>query len=126
VAEQPAQHWRTTLKRRLAVAAGAFLLWSAAIEARLVYFQVVQHDFLVAAAERQQSQTIIAPAKRGEILDRDGHLLAFSVDAATLYAVPTEIADATRTVAALCRAFGDCDAKERASLLEKFSPDPRT
>ena len=44
-----------------------FLLWSAAIEARLVYLQVFQHAELAARAERQQSRTIEAPAKRGEI-----------------------------------------------------------
>ena len=38
--------------------------------------------------------TVAAPAKRGEIFDRNGRLLAYSVDADTIYAVPTEIADA--------------------------------
>ena len=35
--------------------------------------------------------TMPAPAKRGEIFDRNGRLLAYSVDADTIYAVPTEI-----------------------------------
>ena len=94
MAEQPAHDWRTTLKRRLAVAAvGCLLLWAVAIEARLVYLQVVQHAELSARAERQQLRTVDAPAKRGEILDRHGRLLAYSVDADTIYAVPTEIDD---------------------------------
>ena len=69
------------------------VLWALAIEVRLVVLQVVQHDELVARAERQQMSTVIAPAKRGEIFDRNGRLLAYSVDADTIYAVPTEITD---------------------------------
>ena len=120
MAEQPANAWRTTLKRRLVAAAAVFLLWSLAIEARLVYFQVVEHDALVAAAERQQSRTVAAPAKRGDILDRSGRLLAYSVDADTVYAVPSEVSDAAAAAAALCKALGDCDRTERETLAERL------
>ena len=37
MAEQPANAWRTTLTRRLSAAAAVFLIWSVAIEARLIY-----------------------------------------------------------------------------------------
>jgi cell division protein FtsI (penicillin-binding protein 3) len=120
VAEQPADAWRTLLKRRLLAAAAVFLLWSLAIEARLVYFQVIERDSLVAAAERQQSRTIVAPAKRGDILDRAGRLLAYSVDADTVYAVPSEIANVEHALAALCTALADCDAKDRETLGERL------
>jgi cell division protein FtsI (penicillin-binding protein 3) len=120
VAEQPANAWRTTLKRRLAAAAAVFLVWSVAIEARLIYFQIVEHDRLVAAAERQQSRTISAPAKRGDILDRSGRLLAFSVDADTVYAVPSDIDDAAGAAAALCRALEDCSRTDRDALVERL------
>lgn len=118
--EPTAHPWRTTLKRRLAIAAAAFLVWSAAIEARLIYFQVVEHQSLVAAAERQQSRTIEAPAKRGEILDRHGRLLAYSVDADTIYAVPSEIDNPQRAAIALCGALDDCKKDERAALTERL------
>ncbi len=120
MAEQPANAWRTTLKRRLVAAAAVFLLWSLAIEARLIYFQVVEHDALVAAAERQQSRTVAAPAKRGDILDRSGRLLAYSVDADTVYAVPSEIQNAGAAAAALCTALGGCTGKDRAALAERL------
>ncbi|MGH8722161.1 MAG: penicillin-binding protein 2, partial [Burkholderiales bacterium] len=86
MAEETALSWRRTLKRRLAVAAAGLALWTAAIEARLVYLQVVRHEELAARAERQQMRTIEAPAKRGEILDRRGRVLAYSVDADSIYA----------------------------------------
>jgi len=120
VADQPANVLRTTLKRRVALVFGFLLLWAVAIEARLFYLQVVRYGDLSARAERQQSRTIEAPAKRGDILDRHGHILAYSVDADTIYAVPNEIGDIDATTAALCRALGDCDAKDRQAMTERI------
>jgi cell division protein FtsI (penicillin-binding protein 3) len=120
VADPPANDWRPTLKRRIAVALGLLIAWSIAIEARLVYLQVVRYTDLASRAERQQSRTIEAPAKRGDIVDRHGRILAYSVDADTIYAVPSEIPDADRTAAAVCGALGDCDAKDRQAIAEKI------
>ncbi|PYR27680.1 MAG: hypothetical protein DMF98_05175 [Acidobacteria bacterium] len=112
--------WRATLKRRTLVAAALLGIWAAGIEARLVHLQVVRHGDLVARAERQQLGTSEAPAKRGDIVDRRGHVLATSVDADTIYAVPSEIGDPDATVARLCAAFSDCTAKERQALGERL------
>ena len=109
------------LKSRLMVAAGVLVLWALGIEVRLVVLQVLQHDQLVARAERQQMSTVLAPAKRGEIFDRNGRLLAYSVDADTIYAVPTEVADAAKTAAALCDALDDCTPKSRDELRDRLS-----
>ena len=120
MADTSANAWRTTLKRRLVVAAAVLLAWSAAIEARLVYLQVFQHDELLSRAERQQMRTVAAPAKRGEILDRAGRVLAYSVDAESIYAVPTEIDDPGKAADALCDALDDCAPKERQVLAERI------
>ena len=112
--------WRATLKRRTFVAAGALALWCAGIETRLVYLQVIRHGDLVARADKQQLRTRETPAKRGDIVDRKGHMLATSVDADTVYAVPSEIGDPETVVAKLCGAFGDCTAKERQALGERL------
>jgi cell division protein FtsI (penicillin-binding protein 3) len=114
-------HWRLVMRRRLVVAAGVLVLWVVGIEARLIVLQVVQHDELVARAERQQMSTVPAPAKRGEIFDRNGRLLAYSVDADTIYAVPTEIIDPAKTASALCDALDDCTKKSREELKERLS-----
>src|SRR5687767_8564746 len=111
------------LKSRLMMAACALVLWVAGIEARLLTLQVIQHDDLVARAEKQQMSTLAAPAKRGEIFDRNGRLLAYSVDADTIYAVPTEITDATATAAALCTALDDCTRKMRDELRDRLAQD---
>ena len=76
MADKSANDWRATLKKRLTVAFCVLLAWSVAIEARLVYLQVFRYADLSARADRQQSRTIPSPAKRGEILDRNGRILA--------------------------------------------------
>lgn len=120
MAAESVHQWRAVVKRRIAVAACGLLLWSAGIEARLVYLQVIDHADLSARAERQQMRTQPIPAKRGEILDRRGRVLAYSVDADSIYAVPGEIAQAPSAAAALCGALRDCTSKEEQSLADKF------
>ncbi|MBS1819854.1 MAG: transpeptidase family protein [Acidobacteria bacterium] len=119
---EPAADWRQTLTRRVGLAAVFFGLWALGIEARLVNLQVIQHADMVELAQRQQSQTNTLAAKRGDIVDRKGRVLATSVDADTIYAVPSVITDDDGTVRKLCEAFGDCTAKERKDLLERLKP----
>jgi cell division protein FtsI (penicillin-binding protein 3) len=121
VAQPTPPPWRDTLRRRAVVAGVCLLVWTAAIEGRLVLLQVVRHAELTARADRQQMRTVTAPAKRGEIRDRHGRLLAFSVDVDSIYAVPAEIGDAAGTAQALCRALDDCDRGKLKALVERFS-----
>ena len=121
MAAQPDLNWRPVLRRRLMVAVGVLACWVLAIEVRLVVLQVWQHDQLTLRAERQQSETQKTPGKRGEIVDRHGRLLAYSVDADTIYAVPTDVADPIKAAAALCGAFDECDKKDRDQLVERLT-----
>jgi len=111
--------WRGVVKRRLLVAVVGISCWTAVIEARLLWFQVVQHDTLVTRAARQQQEVVPAPARRGEILDRHGNVLAFSVDAPSVVAVPSEVEDAQATAAAVCRIL-ECSDTERARITERL------
>ena len=121
MAEKPVRTWRTTMKRRLLVTAAVVALWSGAIQARLVYLQIFKHAELTARAVKQQERRRTLPAKRGEILDRRGHTLARSVDAQTIFADPSMLADARRTAEALCGALEDCTNEERQDLERKLS-----
>src|SRR5438067_8391590 len=112
--------WRATLHQRIVVAATLFAVWAVGIETKLVYLQVYRHTDLVARAVKQQMRTREAPPKRGDIVDRKGRVLATSVDADSIYAVPSEIGNPDEVVAALCRAFRDCNARERQTLLERL------
>jgi cell division protein FtsI (penicillin-binding protein 3) len=113
--------WRIVLRRRIVVVAALLAVWVTTIEARLVYLQVFRRADLAARAERQQERTQASPAKRGDILDRRGRVLATSVDADTIYAVPTEIDDPPGAARKLCEALADCDARERQSLADRLS-----
>ena len=120
---EPAFNWRPTIRRRILVAASVFALWTIGIEARLVFLQVVSHADLSSRAEKQQLRTQTLPAKRGEIFDRRGRLLAYSVDVDTIYAVPYEIRDARKTAAALCGALTECSRKEQQAIAERLGAD---
>ena len=112
--------WRVILKRRTRAAAVLFALWATVIEAKLAYLQVYRHGDLVARASRQQMRTIDAPAKRGDIVDRRGRVLATSVDADTIYAVPSEIGNPDEVAAKLCAALADCKHNERQALADRL------
>src|SRR5689334_3490813 len=116
----PAGDWRETVRRRIVVVAAILGVWVTSIEAKLVYLQIFERADLVASAERQQERTQPSPAVRGDILDRRGRVLATSVDADTIYAVPTEIDNPADAVRRLCDALGDCDKRDRAALAERL------
>jgi len=112
--------WRRTVRTRLAVAAAFFAVWTVGIEARLVYMQVFQYTSFIARAQKQQMRTITAPAKRGEIVDRGGRVLAYSVDAESIFADPTEIENPAAIAAAVCHALDECTAADRLAMEKKL------
>ena len=94
MSEPTSDNWRATIRSRLLVGAAIFVLWAVGIQARLLYLQVHKHHDLQARAENQSARTMDISAKRGDILDRHGRVLAYSVDADSVYGVPSEIEDA--------------------------------
>jgi cell division protein FtsI (penicillin-binding protein 3) len=112
--------WRTTIRTRVLVSAVLFALWTAGTEARLCYLQIVQYSSLMTRAQKQQMRTVTAPAKRGEILDRAGRVLAYSVDAESVFADPTEVEDPVAVASAVCGALEECDATDRQTMEKKL------
>lgn len=112
--------WRQTLTSRLFVCACVFAFWTAAIEARLFYLQVIAHAEMTTLANNQQLRTINPPAKRGEILDRNGRVLAYSVDADTITADPTEVEKPEETARAICQALDACNADRLRELVARL------
>jgi cell division protein FtsI (penicillin-binding protein 3) len=101
---------------RMMLVALSLCLWALVIGLRLVQLQLFERESFARQAARQSERTINLDPRRGPILDRNGHELAVSVDAESVYAVPPEIQDAPRTAAALGRALG-LDAPARRELL---------
>ena len=108
--------WRDVVRRRLLVTACVMTLWGIAIEARLVQLQVFRHDTLVERAQRQRSRTVDTHPRRGEIVDREGRVLAYSVDADTVIAVPADIDEPVETARLLCEVLECRD--ERRDLIQ--------
>jgi cell division protein FtsI (penicillin-binding protein 3) len=115
--------WRSTLRSRLIVCAAVVAAWTVGIEARLFYLQVVQYDRFMELANRQQVDPLTLPAKRGEMLDRNGRVLAYSVDADTIFADPTEVDNVERTASKVCAALDDCDTATRRSMVKALKRD---
>jgi cell division protein FtsI (penicillin-binding protein 3) len=97
----------------------AISMWALGIGARLFQLQVLSRTFFKRQASRQSERTINLDARRGPILDRNGHELALSVDAESVYAVPQDVSDPTRTALALSQALG-LDQNERKDLLSQL------
>ena len=113
--------WRATIRSRLVVCAIGLAVWVSAIEARLLYLQVAQYDEMKVRADDQHLRRVPTPAKRGDIVDRNGWLLAYSVDAHSVVAYPRLIKDPLTTARLVCRALERCDAARERSLAESLA-----
>ena len=116
MSEPASDKWRVTIRSRLLLGAVVFVLWAVGIQARLLYLQVHRHEDLQSRAENQSARTMDIAAKRGDILDRHGRVLAYSVDADSVYGVPSDIDDTAKTASMLCAALADCAPNEEEEL----------
>jgi len=103
------------VRLRLMLVTLSACFWVLVIMVRLVQLQVLGRAFFERQAARQSERTINLDPRRGAIVDRNGHPLAVSVDAESIYAVPQDIEDAAGTAAALGRALS-LDAAARKDL----------
>ena len=109
------------VRLRLMIVTLSACLWVLVIMVRLVQLQVLGRAFFERQAARQSERTINLDPRRGAIVDRNGHPLAVSVDAESIYAVPQDIEDAAGTATALGKALSlDAGARrELQAALEK-------
>ncbi|WP_347060311.1 penicillin-binding protein 2 [Blastococcus sp. HT6-30] len=88
---------------------------------RLVVLQGIDGAAYASAAEQDRLRTYPIAALRGQVLDRDGNPLAYTVDASRVVADPTVVRDPARTALALTTLL-DVPVPE---LTEKLSADGR-
>jgi cell division protein FtsI (penicillin-binding protein 3) len=77
--------------RRITILAAVFLLLLAAAFARATWIQVIKGPEYAAMALRQHRETVVVPAARGTIVDRNGEPLAIGRLATTVYANPRQV-----------------------------------
>lgn len=117
--------WRRLFKGRLLIMMAGIFCWAAALEARLVYLQVVQHDDWVKEAKDQHDRLITSDPGRGDIRDRNGELLAYSIESYRVIADPKVVTDPRQEVQEICAALLDCTAEERVQMEKRLSAKSR-
>ncbi len=70
---------------------GAIALAFCGLAARAAYIQVVANDFFQHQGAVRFARTLDLPANRGRILDRNGMILASSVPAPSIWAIPEDV-----------------------------------
>ena len=70
---------------------GAIALAFCGLAARAAYIQVIANDFFQRQGEVRFARTLELPANRGRILDRNGLILASSVVAPSIWAIPEDV-----------------------------------
>ncbi|MEE9201036.1 MAG: penicillin-binding protein 2 [Candidatus Brocadiales bacterium] len=78
--------------------------------------QLVDHDKYQKLADRQHYKRIEMPAHRGAILDRNGKILAHSIETNSIYADPKEVEDKVRVSRELADALGLDVSRVRKTL----------
>jgi cell division protein FtsI (penicillin-binding protein 3)/stage V sporulation protein D (sporulation-specific penicillin-binding protein) len=81
----------TAANRRIVLLAGVFVTLLAVALGRAVWLQAVKGPELAAMAVRQHRETVVVPAARGTIFDRNGEPLAIGEPATTVYANPRQV-----------------------------------
>ncbi len=95
------------------------ICFAALIMSRLIYIQVLNHQYWRALAQGQQRLFFVSQGERGEIFFQDGKKLATNQSYDLIYISPNEIADAEKT-AEILSSILDLD---KNSIFEKIKRD---
>ena len=106
-------HWR------LKVLASGLLALTAVLLLRAMDLQVLKQDFLQGQGDARQLRTIVEPAYRGLITDRNGEPLAISGPVETVWAHPGELLAAVHRLPELARVLEMETAVLRARLEDR-------
>ena len=101
---------------RAKIVLAAFAILVAIFFVRLVFLQVIVADQYSAMAEESRTVSFETSPRRGTIYDRNGIVLATSVEATTIYANPVEVSNAVQEAQALADVLGG-EADEYQDLL---------
>jgi len=112
----PTPVWRSKLIVGLMAVAFAGLI------GRAVYIQVLGNDFFQKQGEVRYGRTLALPASRGRILDRNGVVLATSIPAPSVWAIPEDVDRKPENLKKLARLLG----MSLADLNKKLEDEDKT
>ncbi len=101
----PSGH-RAFVKKRTGLLFAIFAVLYIAIAWRLVSIQVLDSGRYEKWAERIRERKIVIPASRGRICDRNGQVLAVSIEAASIFANRSEVKDPQQTAIRVAALLG--------------------
>lgn len=84
---------KAIMRQRLRIILTCVVVVTVALGGRLAWVQLVWGPDLAAKAVTQRERVYIDPARRGEILDRDGQRLAYTMKSRSLTVSPTRLRD---------------------------------
>ncbi|SFU98309.1 peptidoglycan synthetase FtsI [Polaromonas sp. YR568] len=93
---------KTPVWRSKFIVAGVALAF-AGLAGRAAYIQIFGNDFFQRQGEVRFARTLELPANRGRILDRNGLILASSVPAPSIWAIPEDVEASKAQLAELAR-----------------------
>ncbi len=91
---------------RLRLLTGGIGLAFAVLLGRAAWIQIIHNDFYLKQGSYRYERRIELPANRGRILDRNGELLASSVPAPSLWAIPKDYKATPEQAKALAKLLG--------------------
>ncbi len=105
--------------RRIGVLAAAFLVLLGAALLRSAWLQIVKGPEYAAMALRQHRETVVVPAARGTIVDRNGQPLAIGRLTTTVYANPRQVDEARDLTLAAGKLLGNDPAELFPQLTDR-------
>ena len=99
-----------------------FLVLALVFFIRLIYLQVIVAPEYAAQAQSSRTVGFYVEPRRGTIYDRNGHILAISVDATTIYANPSEVEEPAATSRIIAEALGGTPSDYVDKISNSTSP----
>jgi cell division protein FtsI/penicillin-binding protein 2 len=94
------------VNRRIRLLLAFLIVVFAVLLGRAAWLQAVRAESLGRMAAKQHRETLVIPASRGTIFDRNGEVLAIGEQATTVYADPQQVRDPRVVAAAAARTLG--------------------
>ena len=108
------------------IVVGMLTLGFLVLAGRAAYVQVYANDFFQRQGTVRFARTLELPANRGKILDRNGLILASSVPAASIWAIPEDVEEDKPEVRAQLKELARLLEMPLPTLLSKMAEDDRT
>ncbi|MDI6747555.1 MAG: penicillin-binding protein 2 [Rhodocyclaceae bacterium] len=121
--KNPQEHLEQ-FNRRVAVVGAVVLACFVLLFGRLVWLQVIQHDYYQTRAEDNRISLVPITPIRGLIVDRKGEVLARNYSAFTLEITPSQVPDLETTIDSLAE-FIDIQPKDRRRFKKLMEENKR-